>query len=122
MLGGSSPPPGAHLAGWSNNEDAIILYMTTLPLAEARAHLSKLVDEAASTHARFEITRNGQRAAVLLGADDYEALQETLAVLGDSQFLHDHLEGVSALEQGDSLDHEGLAALMRGVGRLPATK
>ncbi len=96
--------------------------MTTLPVAEARAQLSKLIDEAASTHERFEITRNGQRAAVLLGVDDYDALQETIAVLGDSQLLHDHLEGMSSLQQGDSVDQEGLAARMRGVGRLPATK
>ncbi len=95
--------------------------MTTLPLAEARAQLSRLIEEAASTHERFEITRNGQRAAVLLGADDYDALQETIDVLGDSQLLHEHLEGMSALQQGDSLDHQGLAALIRGVGRPSAT-
>jgi prevent-host-death family protein len=96
--------------------------MPTLPVAEARAQLSKLVEEAASTHERFEITRNGQRAAVLLGADDYDALQETIAVLGDSQLLHDHLQGISALERGDSLDQEGLAETMREAGHLPAIK
>jgi antitoxin YefM len=96
--------------------------MTTLPVAEARAQLSKLVEEAASTHERFEITRNGQRAAVLLGADDYDALQETIAVLADSQLLHDHLEGISALDRGDSMDQEGLADTMRKAGRLPVTR
>ncbi len=39
--------------------------MTTLPVADARAQLSKLIDEAATTHERFEITRNGHRAATL---------------------------------------------------------
>lgn len=96
--------------------------MTTLPVASARAQFSKLVESAASTHERFEITRNGQRAAVLLGADDYDALQETIAVLGDSQLLHDHLEGMSALERGEHLDQKGLADTMREAGRLPATK
>jgi antitoxin YefM len=96
--------------------------MTTLPLAEARAQLSKLIEEAASTHERFEITRNGQRAAVLLGADDYDALEETIAVLGDSQLLHDHLEGMSALEQGEIQDQAALAETMRGAGRLPAVR
>ncbi len=50
-------------------DDAIILYMATLPVAEARARLSKLVEEAASTHERFEVTRNGQRAAEVPGVD-----------------------------------------------------
>ncbi|HEV7166616.1 MAG TPA: type II toxin-antitoxin system Phd/YefM family antitoxin [Micrococcaceae bacterium] len=48
--------------------------MTTLPLAGARGDLSKVVERAATTHERFDITRNGVRAAVLLGADDYDAL------------------------------------------------
>ncbi len=100
-------------------DDAIILYMTTLPVAEARVRLSKLVEEAASTHERFEITRNGQRAAVLLGADDYDALQETIAVLGDSELLRDHLEGMGALERGESMDQKELTETMRRAGRLP---
>lgn len=45
------------------------MYMTTLPLADARAQLSKFVEEATSTHERIEITKNGHRAAVLIGAD-----------------------------------------------------
>jgi len=91
--------------------------MSTLPVAEARAHLSKIVEAAASTHERFEITRNGQRAAVLLGADDYDALQETLAVLGDTELLREHLEGIRALDDGDSLDLADVADQMRAAGR-----
>ena len=92
--------------------------MTTLPVAEARAQLSRIVDEAARTHERFEITRSGQRVTVLLGADDYDSLRETIAVLGDAELLRAHLEGVVALEAGDSLDAEGLARSMRSAGRL----
>jgi prevent-host-death family protein len=44
--------------------------MNTLPIADARAQLSKLVDEARTTHERIEITKNGHRATVLIGADD----------------------------------------------------
>jgi len=93
--------------------------MTTIPVATARAHLSKLVEEASATHERFEITRKGQRAAVLLGADDYDALRETIAVLSDSDLLHEHLVGMTALERGESVDQEELASAMRAAGRLP---
>jgi len=75
--------------------------MTTLPVADAQAQLSKLVDAATSTHERFEITRNGHRAAVLLSADDFDALQETISVLSDAALLNDHLEGQAAVESGD---------------------
>lgn len=67
--------------------------MVLLPVADARARLSKLIDEATSTHERFEITRNGVRAAVLLSANDYDSLRETITVLADSELLADHLGG-----------------------------
>lgn len=66
---------------------ARMMYMSVLPLAEVRANLSKLVDSAVSTHERVEVTRNGRRAAVLLAADDYDALLETLDVLSSAEEL-----------------------------------
>lgn len=94
------------------------MYMTTLPVAKARSQFSKLVEQASSTHERFEITRNGRREAILLGADDYDALEETLAVLADAELLRDHFEGVNALERGDALDQVELAEAMRTAGRI----
>ncbi len=91
--------------------------MTTLPIADARAQLSKLVDEASTTHARIEITKNGRRAAVLLGADDYDAMRETIAVLSDPSLLIAHQEGVQALSEGDVLDSDQLAKAMKNAGR-----
>lgn len=93
--------------------------MTTLPLADARSQLSKLVDAATSTHERFEITRNGHRAAVLLSADDYDTLQETIAVLSDPELLAADREGKAAIEAGDFLDADQLVHVMRDAGRLP---
>lgn len=40
-----------------------------------------------TTHARVEITRNGKRAAVLLAAEDFDALLETLDVLADADLV-----------------------------------
>jgi antitoxin YefM len=91
--------------------------MTTLPLAAVRAQLSKLVEEATSTHERFDITRNGQRVAVLLGADDYDALRETIAVLSDSGFLQDHLAGLDALTADEGVNVDELKAMMTASGR-----
>ena len=88
------------------------MYMPALPVADARAQLSRLVDEAERTHERFEITRNGHRAAVLLGADDYDALRETIAVLADESLLADHLTGIADVEAGDTLDAAGLAEFL----------
>jgi prevent-host-death family protein len=96
---------------------AIILYMTTLPLADVRAQLSKLVEEASSTHQKIEITKNGHRAAVLLGADDYDSMLETIAVLSDSALLSDHEHGLKEIEAGNALTMDELAREMNDAGR-----
>lgn len=93
--------------------------MSTLPVADARAQLSKLIDQATSTHERFEITRNGRRAAVLLSADDYDTLQDTIAVLSDAELLAAHHEGRADIDADDYLDVDQLTRAMREVGRLP---
>ncbi len=88
-------------------------------MADARSQLSKLIDEATATHQRFEITRNGRRAAVLLSTDDYDTLQDTIAVLSDPKMLSAHHEGQAAIEAGDYLDADQLVHAMRRAGRLP---
>jgi prevent-host-death family protein len=93
--------------------------MATLPVADARAQLSKLIDQAESTHERFEITRNGHRAAVLLSADDYDVLQETITVLSDQDLLIAHRDGTTEIASGDYLDADQLTHAMRAAGRLP---
>ncbi|HUZ40474.1 MAG TPA: type II toxin-antitoxin system Phd/YefM family antitoxin [Acidimicrobiales bacterium] len=96
--------------------------MTTLPIADARAQLSKLVDEASSTHERIEITRNGRRAAVLMGVDDYDAMRETIAVLSDSALLRAHEVGVREFATDDTINADQLAQAMKNVGRSVDTK
>jgi antitoxin YefM len=89
------------------------MYMTTLPVAEARSHFSRLVEQASTTHERFEITRNGSRAAVLLGADDYDAMMETVAVLSDAKLVKEIGKGLRGLSQGDTFTVDQVRAEMR---------
>jgi prevent-host-death family protein len=96
----------------------IILYMTTLSLAEARSELSKLVVQAETTHERFEITKNGHRAAVLLGADDYDALVDTLEILADQELMADIKQGIQDLGAGRSYSLEQVKAELREAGRI----
>lgn len=96
---------------------AIILYMTTLPIAEVRASLPKLVDEAERTHQRVEITKNGRRAAVLMSADDYDSLIETLDILGDAATMADIREAGS-LADDQWIPGEAVEAELRAAGRL----
>jgi prevent-host-death family protein len=67
------------------------MYNTDMPktvsFTQARAELSDLLDEVERTHEHVEITRNGRPAAVLMSPQEYEVIQETLAILGDDETL-----------------------------------
>ncbi len=56
--------------------------MQTLPISKVKDRLNELVDSASLTHEQVTITKNGSPAAVLIGADEWDALQETLFWLG----------------------------------------
>jgi prevent-host-death family protein len=86
------------------------MYMETKPLAEVRQELSKIVEAAVSSHERFDITRNGKRAAVLLSANDYDSLLETLDILADADLVRDLRQGLQEAEAGDVSTHDEVVA------------
>ena len=92
--------------------------MTTVPLAEARANLSRLVDEAVRTHQRVEVTRKGRRAAVILSADDYDSIMETLDILSDPELMREIRAAEAEAERGEVYSLEEVTAQMRAHGRL----
>jgi antitoxin YefM len=52
--------------------------MKTLPISKVKDKLNELVDAAASTREQVMITKNGSAAAVLIGVDEWDSIQETL--------------------------------------------
>ena len=96
------------------------MYMTTLSVADARARFSQLVVAAASNHERFAVTRNGNRTAALLGADDYDGLVETVAILSDSETVAALRQGIQELGNGNAFDADEVRAATVPAGRLPA--
>ncbi|GAA2084361.1 type II toxin-antitoxin system Phd/YefM family antitoxin [Actinomadura alba] len=92
--------------------------MTTLPLAEVRHNLSRLVDSAVTTHERVEITRNGVPAAILLSIDDYEAMQETIEILADAETLDALREGMADIAAQRTYAPAEVERAMRDAGRL----
>ena len=54
--------------------------MNTITASEARANLNRLIDETSESHKPIVITGE-RRSAVLVSAEDWEAMQETLYLL-----------------------------------------
>ena len=93
------------------------LSVITMSLAEARANLSKLVESSVTTHERFEVTRNGDRVAVLLGADDYDSLLETLDILSNPDEVEAVRVGLAELEAGETSTADEVRAALAARGR-----
>jgi antitoxin YefM len=68
--------------------------MTTITATEARKQLYKLVDDVSDTHEPIQIT--GKRGnAVLVGEDDWRAVQETLFLVSIPGMRESVLEGMA---------------------------
>jgi antitoxin YefM len=68
--------------------------MTTITATEARKQLYKLVDDVSDTHEPVQIT--GKRGnAVLVGEDDWRAVQETLFLVSIPGMRESILEGMA---------------------------
>ena len=68
--------------------------MTTITATEARKQLYKLVDDVSETHEPIQIT--GKRGnAVLVGEDDWRAVQETLFLVSIPGMRESIIEGMA---------------------------
>ena len=84
-----------------------------MSLAEAKAHLSEVVNRVRPQDERVTVTVHGTASAVLLASEDLERLEETIAVLADSDLLRQlaHAEADVAAGRVETADE--LAEAMR---------
>ena len=72
----------------------------TLSLTELRPRLPELVDRANQFFDRFLITRHGRTEAILLAAEEFEGLLETLEILSDNEIVERLAEAEEELARG----------------------
>lgn len=87
--------------------------MSTMPLAEVKAHLSEVVSRVSGQHERVTVTVHGQPSAVIMAPDDVERLEETIAVLSDGELIRQLTESETDIAQGRFENLDVLAAAMR---------
>ena len=88
----------------------------TLPLAEVKAHLSALVGRVNSQHERVTVTVHGRPSAVLLAVDDLDAMEETIAILSDTDTMRQLAASDTELARGEGETQQSLAEAMRRRG------
>ncbi|GJL56657.1 MAG: hypothetical protein NPIRA02_37890 [Nitrospirales bacterium] len=72
----------------------------TLTVSEAKARLSELVAAVQQTEEELVITRNGQPAAVLMSAEEFESFKETQEIKKNPVLMKEIKEGLAQLEKG----------------------
>jgi prevent-host-death family protein len=77
--------------------------MKTVPLAEVKANLSQLIDQVVKRDEQVLITRNGRPAAVLVSADEYDSLCETVAIRSDRELMAEIRRGLRGLKRGSKI-------------------
>jgi antitoxin YefM len=87
--------------------------MTTLPLGEAKAHLSELVGRVNDHHERITVTVHGRPSAILVAVEDLEQLEETLTILRDAETMRRLAESDAELARDEAVSAEELAEAMR---------
>lgn len=75
--------------------------MTSESLRVVRDRFSEFIERVHAHHERVVVTRNGSPAAVLMSPDDLESLEETLAILGDSDALRELAAAHRSHAEGD---------------------
>ena len=74
--------------------------MKTVPLSEAKARLSSLLDAVEGHDEEIVITRNGRAAAVLVSPEDFDSWKETASIRVDADLVAEIHRGLSALKRG----------------------
>jgi antitoxin YefM len=82
-------------------------------LASAKAHLSELVARVGAQHDRITVTVHGRPSVVLVSVDDLESLEETIAILSDSDAMQAIADSEAELARGATEGIDVLDAAMQ---------
>jgi antitoxin YefM len=84
--------------------------MRILPISKVKDKLNDYVDAVALTQDQITITKNGAPAAVLIGADEWESIQETLYWLSQPHVRESIAEAEDDIAGGRTYGEEEIRA------------
>lgn len=81
-----------------------------MSISAAKAKLNELVDDAVRTHEHVTLTKNGSPAAVMISADEWESIQDTLFWQSQSGIREDLVQAEQDIATGNTVSAEDLRA------------
>jgi antitoxin YefM len=80
--------------------------MDAITYSSARANLASTMDRVCSDHEPLIITRNGEKAVVMISLEDYKALEETAYLLRSPANARRLLSSIAQLNAGKGTPRE----------------
>jgi antitoxin YefM len=80
--------------------------MDAITYSSARANLASTMDRVCNDHEPLIITRNGEKAVVMLSLEDYKALEETAYLLRSPANARRLLSSIAQLNAGQGAPRE----------------
>jgi antitoxin YefM len=87
-----------------------MMSMRILPISKMKDKLNEYVDAVAQTQDQITITKNGAPAAVLVGAEEWESLQETLYWLSQPGITESIVEADDDIAAGRTYGEDEIRA------------
>ncbi|PXA86084.1 prevent-host-death protein [Nostoc sp. 3335mG] len=80
--------------------------MQTVSYSEARENLKAVMDRAVADRAPVLITRQRGQNVVMISADEWAGMEETLHLMSSPANAKHLLDGIARLDAGDGEEHE----------------
>ncbi len=84
--------------------------MRILPISQLKSKINEYVDAVSETRDQITITRNGSPAAVLIGVDEWDSIQETLHWLSQPGVTESVAESEADVASGRTYGEEDIRA------------
>jgi antitoxin YefM len=88
----------------------MVVGMRILPISQLKSKLNEYVDAVAETRDQITITKNGAPAAVLIGVDEWESIQETLHWLSQPGIVESIAESEADVAAGRTYGEDEIRA------------
>jgi antitoxin YefM len=88
----------------------MVVCVRILPISQLKSKLNEYVDAVAETRDQITITKNGAPAAVLIGVDEWESIQETLHWLSQPGIVESVAESEADVAAGRTYGEDEIRA------------
>lgn len=80
--------------------------MIELPITEARHELTSMPRRLSKKHETLAVTRRGKPVLAILPWEDYEAVMDTMEILGDEEMMKALRQSLKEADQGKTIPWE----------------